>query len=191
MTPVWRQMATNRIESSKNKIRNKMKKKIIISYLYEFYVIYNYNIKCSCHMLTSMSGFSPSPLTSPSSTFHPDGISTEIIAGFLWGAFSTLFKETSLCIRSSKGGLGIPALRRDDISAMHTEVGNRWFQPHPLHQTHPNKKHTPPPHTHARRRSILLYARTDFYTQACFMHLHIKCIINAEYKTSLAFFASI
>lgn len=50
----------------------------------------------------------PSPLKSPSSTCHPEGISTEIMAADLDRLSSKLFRSTSLRIRSSKGGLGVP-----------------------------------------------------------------------------------
>lgn len=65
--------------------------------------------KTSNHMLTSISGLIPSPLMSPSSTCHPEGISTETIGGDFLGALSKAFKATSLWMRSSKGGLGVPA----------------------------------------------------------------------------------
>jgi hypothetical protein len=58
-------------------------------------------------MLTSISGLIPPPSTSPSSTCHPEGISTETIAG-LSSEFPTIANETSLWIISSKGGLGVP-----------------------------------------------------------------------------------
>lgn len=50
----------------------------------------------------------PLPLTSPSSTCHPDGISIDTMAGDFW-FFSLRFpKATNLWIISSKGGLGLP-----------------------------------------------------------------------------------
>jgi hypothetical protein len=67
-------------------------------------------------MLTSISGLIPPPSTSPSSTCHPEGISTETIAG-LFSRLPLTHNETSLWIRSSKGGLGVPVKK--------IQVGNK------------------------------------------------------------------
>lgn len=72
---------------------------------------------------TNISGLMPSPPTSPSSTCHPEGISTETITGdflFVWSLFRV---PTNLLIISSKGGLAAPEEFEDKSMPQKTEKG--------------------------------------------------------------------